>query len=86
MDNLYKHITLEFDQAQQPRFEEKKGKNYVEFGERNNYPNYLIDLYNESPKHGAIVRGKSIYITGKGFEDKGIANSTGESWNDLLKK
>jgi len=86
MDNQYKHIVLQFDRALQPVFTEKKNKGYVEFGELNNYPDYLLSLYNESPKHGAIVKGKSTYIFGRGFEDKGKANSRGESWNDILKK
>ena len=85
MDN-YKHIVLQFDQAQQPKFEEKKGKGWVEFGEFNNYPNYLLDLYNESPKHGAIIKGKCNYIYGKGFDNSDIVNSAGETWNNLLKK
>lgn len=84
MDN-YRHIVLAFDQAQQPKFTEKKSKGYVEFGELNNYPNYLLGLYSESPKHGAIVKGKSNYIYGKGFENPGVANNL-ESWNDVLKK
>ena len=86
MDNQYKVIELKFDRALQPIFTEKKNKGYVEFGEVNNYPEYLLSLYNESPKHGAIVKGKSTYIFGRGFEDKGQANSRGESWNDILKK
>lgn len=86
MDNQYKVIELKFDRALQPIFTEKKNKGYVEFGEVNNYPEYLLSLYNESPKHGAIVKGKSTYIFGRGFEDKGKANSRGESWNDILKK
>lgn len=86
MDNQYKVIELKFDRALQPVFTEKKNKGYVEFGEVNNYPEYLLSLYNESPKHGAIVKGKTTYIYGRGFEDKGKANSRGESWNDILKK
>lgn len=86
MDNNYNHIVLQFDQAQQPRFEEKKGKGYVEFGQNNDYPKYLLSLYNESPKHGAIVKAKSNYIYGKGFENSDIINSNGESWNDILKR
>jgi DNA-binding Lrp family transcriptional regulator len=85
MENNYKHIVLQFDTAQKPKFEEKKGKGYVEFGAENDYPEYLLSLYNESPKHGAIVKGKSTYIYGKGFEEAGQANSS-ESWNELLRK
>ena len=80
-------ITIQFDQAQQPKFEEKKAQGYVEFGEKNDYPDYLISLYNESPKHGAIVKGKVNYIFGKGFKDvPRKANTEGESWNTLLKR
>jgi hypothetical protein len=86
MDNIYKHIVLQFDQAPHPKFVEKKTKGYVEFGEENNYPDYLLSLYNNSPKHGSIIKSKSTYIVGKGFEDKGTANTNGESWNDILTK
>jgi hypothetical protein len=87
VNKAYNIINVQFDQAQQPRFEEKKGRNYVEFGERNNYPNYLIDLFGESPKHGAIVKGKVNYIFGKGFEDIAQkANTQGETWNQILKR
>jgi hypothetical protein len=84
MDN-YKHIVLQFDQAQQPKFREVKSKGWVEFGEKNNYPNYLLSLFNESPKHGAIVKGKCNYIYGKGFEVPGQANGK-DTWNDVMKK
>lgn len=84
MDN-YKHIVLQFDQAQQPKFREVKSKGWVEFGEKNDYPNYLLSLFNESPKHGAIVKGKCGYIYGKGFEQPGQANGK-DTWNDVMKK
>jgi DNA-binding Lrp family transcriptional regulator len=86
MDNNYRHIVLTFDQAQQPKFEEKKGKGWVEYGKDNDYPKYLLSLYNESAKHGAIVKSKSNYIYGKGFEVPGSANSKGETWNNIVKR
>ena len=86
MDNNYRHIVLTFDQAQQPKFEEKKGKGWVEYGKDNDYPKYLLSLYNESAKHGAIVKSKSNYIYGKGFEVPGNANSKGETWNNIAKR
>ena len=84
MDNYT--IELKFDQAEQPKFKEVKGKGYVEFGEDNNYPTYLLSLFNESPKHAGIVKGKENYIYGQGFDSSSIVNSMGETWNDLLKK
>ena len=87
MGKQYNLVRVEFDQAQQPVFEEKKGKKYVEFGSRNDYPNYLISLFAESPKHGAIVKGKVNYIFGKGFSDvPKAANSRGETWNQIMKR
>jgi len=85
----YKFIELKFDQAQQPKFTENRTKGFVEFGLLNNYPEYILSLYNESPKHGAIVRGKAGYILGKGFADdagKLKANEQGETWNEIAEK
>jgi hypothetical protein len=67
MDNI---IILNFAEAKQPEYREKKGQGYIEFGERNDYPNYLLSLYNKSAKHNAIVRGKVNYITGNGWATK----------------
>lgn len=85
MEN-YRLIELKFDQAEQPKFTEKKGKGYIEFGKDNNYPVYLLSLYNESSKHGGIVKGKVNYIYGKGFEQDSKCNTQGETWNNVLKK
>ncbi len=34
----------------------------------NRYPDYLLQLFNRSAKHGAIVSGKAKYIDGAGFQ------------------
>ena len=67
MDNL---VILTFAEAKQPEYREKKGIGYIEFGDKNDYPNYLLSLYNKSAKHNAIVRGKVNYITGNGWASK----------------
>lgn len=67
MDNI---IILNFAEAKQPEYREKKGQGYMEFGEKNDYPTYLLSLYNKSAKHNAIVRGKVNYITGNGWATK----------------
>jgi DNA-binding Lrp family transcriptional regulator len=63
-------MVLSFQEAKQPEYKEKKGEGggYIEFGYRNDYPNYLVELYNKSAKHNAIVKGKVNYITGNGFK------------------
>ena len=88
MHNNYNNlISIKFARAEQPIFKENKSKNIVEFGFDNDYPNYLLGLFNESPKHGAIVKSKVGYIFGHGFQDVPVkANSAGESWNQILKK
>lgn len=85
-DNEYRVIELKFDKAEMPKFTEKKGRGYIEYGEKNDYPKYLLSLYNESAKHGAIVKGKCNYIYGKGFDYDGQINNIGETWNDVFKK
>lgn len=67
IDNL---IILKFAEAKQPEYRERRGHGYIEFGEKNDYPDYLLSLYNKSAKHNAIVRGKVNYITGNGWATK----------------
>ena len=88
MESNYQNIIgVKFARAEQPKFIEKKSKGYVEFGEDNKYPLYLLDLFKESPKHGAIVKGKANYIYGKGFQNiTQDANPEKETWNKILKK
>lgn len=67
-------IILNFQEARQPEYREKKGTKggYIEFGERNDYPNYLLALYNKSAKHNSIVKGKVNYIIGNGWATKEV--------------
>jgi hypothetical protein len=58
---------LKFDQVPLPVYKEVKGKEYIYYGERNDYPNYLLRIYNNSAKHNAIVTGKVDYICGNGW-------------------
>ena len=82
-DYISNTISVKFARAEQPEFREFKGSSkYVEFGKNNDYPEYLIGLFNESSKHGAIVRGKVHYIVGEGFENLPVS---GIDWNGLLK-
>jgi len=84
----YNLIQVSFARAEQPVFTERKGSGIVNFGEKNTFPTYLNDLYNESPKHGAIVQSKATYIFGNGFAKiKDYKNpNDSETWNDLLRK
>jgi DNA-binding MarR family transcriptional regulator len=80
---------LTFAEAKQPEYKEKKGEGYMQYGQNNDYPQYLLDLFNKSAKHNAIIRGKVNYIVGNGWagEEAIIKNvNREESLNDLTKK
>jgi hypothetical protein len=66
-------LFLSFAEARQPEYREKKGEGggYIEFGQKNDYPNYLVELLNKSAKHNSIIKSKVNYITGNGFKTKG---------------
>ena len=51
-----------------PQVKEVRGKDFIEYGEDNNYFQYLIDRYNGSPTNNAIINGVSEMIYGKGLD------------------
>tara|TARA_R100000278_G_C5471422_1_gene164638 strand:+ start:193 stop:1968 length:1776 start_codon:yes stop_codon:yes gene_type:complete len=51
-----------------PSIKEVKYKDFVYYGEDNNYFQYLIDRYNGSPTNNAIINGISEMIYGKGLD------------------
>jgi len=51
-----------------PQFSELANKQWILYGEMNDYPDYLVELYNRSSTHNAIVKGKHRYICGQGFK------------------
>jgi hypothetical protein len=85
---------LTFAEARQPEFKEKKGIDggYIKYGENNDYPEYIVDLYNKSSKHSAIIKSKVHYITGNGWSGEPDAQAfidkanRVESLNDLTRK
>ena len=83
---------LTFAEAKQPEFKEKKGEGYIQYGDRNDYPNYLVELFNKSAKHNAIVKSKVHYITANGWKSSPEAEpfmekvNRMESLEDLTRK
>jgi hypothetical protein len=69
-----------------PDFKEVKNKDWVYYGSDNLYPDYLIDLYERSATHSAIINGKIRYILGEGWtsEKKGVNRETEARVNDFL--
>lgn len=60
-------VTKQDFESKLPEYKVVNGKDYVMYGENNRYPDYLLEMYQRSAKHNAIVNGKVNYITGKGF-------------------
>lgn len=66
-DNALTVLKLEFEDIQRPTYKEDKKKGYVKYGEKNDYPEYLLGMFNASGKHGAIIQGKADFTIGNGF-------------------
>lgn len=86
-------VATTFASAEVPKFLEKKNQNIVWFGADNLYPFDLIDLYNDSSTHNAIINGKVGYIVGNGLdsEDLGVKKwlssaNLSEDWTSLMKR
>ena len=58
---------ISFTNDKVPVFSEIRNKEYIKYGEDNNYPNFLVTLFNRSAKHNAILTAKQLYIAGQGL-------------------
>lgn len=66
-----------------------KGKNDVEvitWGKNNNYPNYLLSLYNEVGTLRTLINGCVDYTLGNGINCPELINSRGESLEEIITK
>ena len=79
---LYNTALMRFAEARQPEYRERRGQGYIEFGELNDYPDYLLDLFNKSAKHNAIVKGKVNYITGNGWKSDNPEDAAAQRFID----
>ncbi|QDP58507.1 MAG: putative portal protein [Prokaryotic dsDNA virus sp.] len=71
-------------------FENDKGK-IVYYGESNDFPAYITELYNKSSISSTAINAIADAIVGGGLttEDEDVfkrANREGESWNDIFQK
>jgi hypothetical protein len=91
-DEMIEVGAMEFADSRIPLMEKKRGVEFVPFGDRNDYPTYLLWLYNKSAKHNAIINGKCVYIMGNGLMTESEpgkvflqkANEK-QSWDQLMK-
>jgi len=93
-NNLYEVINLKLQAHKTPVFKEEKSKEWIiygadkEGGYYNNYPAYLLYLYNRSSKHNAFINGKVLYICGAGvgFDSEGLTLQDIAMANDFINK
>ena len=70
----------------------KNALGWVNWGIKNNYPNLMLDLYNQSPTHRACINFGVMSILGNGVDfekmklngDEVVPNYA-QSWDDLIK-
>jgi hypothetical protein len=90
MDNLLENIKSRVGEKVEmakyvkiaPIERENVSKGWVNFGEGNMYPQYLIELQSESPVHGSIVNSISQMVAGQGVSG---GNDTANAYLSGLK-
>lgn len=69
-----------------------RGKDVVEWGDGNAYPDYLLDLYNNVPTLRSIINGTTDYICGNGAEIQPLRegmtamNRSGETIDEQVRR
>ena len=61
-------LNIQLTNEVQPKVREINGLEWVQYGDgeyRNNYPQYLVDLYNNSATHAAVINATSAMIAGE---------------------
>lgn len=93
-------VNIEMAATEQPTFKPVRNGDYISYGKNNDYPNYLIELYNRCAEHNTAINAKSSYLFGKGLtytKSGDVATDAKiekflnkanryQSWNDLLPK
>jgi hypothetical protein len=67
MNNKITSLSFRKD-FQKPEEEKDRSLGFTKWGKKNDYPFFLIDLYNGSAYHQGIIKNKTFYIAGGGVE------------------
>jgi hypothetical protein len=68
-------VRIDFDCCTVPTYNASVNNKWIEWGNQNDYPYFLLTLKNRNAYHGAILAAKAEYIFGKGLTS-GSANSS----------
>lgn len=79
-------LTFSLDSVEIPAFNEKKvsGKDYLYWGDKNQMPYYLYDLYSKSSLMQSIVNTTVNFIAGNEIQSAIVPNED-ETWDDLVR-
>lgn len=55
-DNKFNYIYIECEAQNTPDFKPVRNGEYIKYGKDNNYPNYIIDLYQRCAENNAIIK------------------------------
>jgi hypothetical protein len=67
-NNKINFSTIDMAPCNQPNIVEKTNQDWVGYGNKNDYPEYLIDLYQNSSINSALIKGISAQIYGEGID------------------
>jgi hypothetical protein len=91
MEKQFKFQTLNKVESDRQFPSEKSMKGFVQYGLYNDFPEYLIYLFNNSAINNTAINATVDAIVGEGLvcDQSHLldeANNEGESWNDIFKK
>ena len=77
-----------FESIKLPQIQEKRGKDWIDFGSNNLYPDLLIELYNSSAMHHTAIDAIVDGVVGQGFKHFGDnpVNAQQETMDDIFEK
>jgi hypothetical protein len=67
MNNKITSLSFRKD-FQKPEEEKDRSLGFTKWGKKNDYPFFLVDLYNGSAYHQGIIKNKTFYIAGGGVQ------------------
>jgi len=74
--------SVELSGYEKRSYAEKQEENVIYFGDDNGFPNYLVELYNDSPTHRALCTTIGLMIFGDGYVPEDLdARLLYDSWN-----
>ena len=94
-------LQIEFDSSFQPTISKVSSGKYLQWGDNNAHPNYLLELYNRDAIHGAVIKAKADHVFGRGLcydeskltlaqqaqYDKFLSHANRfEDWNSVFRK